>query len=515
MNVTVIGHAGLLIETEFGSITCDPWFEPAFLGSWFVFPRNDQLAPDLMDRITHPRFLYISHLHGDHLDESFLVEKMSKDVTVLLPGFPTDELERELRRLGFTRFEHLPNGEAVDFDGLEVMVCVETAVADGPQGDSLIVVSDGANRIVNQNDCRPHSFDLIAQLGPVDVQFLQYSGAIWYPMVYEVSPEEMTRLSRLKREAQLARAMQYVKLVDARAVVPFAGPPAFLDPDLFAVNDLGNPNSIFPDQTVFLELLEQASARGLFTVPGSVVHIAPGAITVTHSMSEEEARWPYEHKADALAAYAADWGPWLAAERASWTPPQPDLVGRLAAWWEPLLQSAPHLRAGVGANVLIRSGDSDVLIDFPAGEVRAWEGEDHAFRFTIGREVLETVVGRRAVDWSNALFLSCRFSAWRGGAYNEYVYNFFKSLSPERMARAEREAAAALQNDPSHIDEFRCGDFFVDRFCPHRQADLTTFGEVDGTILTCTLHGWQFDLETGTCLTSADRAIRSRRADAD
>ena len=43
MRATSLGHAGILIETEHGSIVCDPWFVPAFFGSWFVFPRNDRL----------------------------------------------------------------------------------------------------------------------------------------------------------------------------------------------------------------------------------------------------------------------------------------------------------------------------------------------------------------------------------------------------------------------------------------------------------------------------------------
>jgi UDP-MurNAc hydroxylase len=384
--------------------------------------------------------------------------------------------------------------------------CVETAVADGPLGDSLIVVSDGSARIVNQNDCRPHDLEQITSLGPIDLQFLQYSGAIWFPMVYELPVDEMAALSKRKRDAQLARAIRYVKMMGARSVVPFAGPPAFLDPELFSLNDLGDPNSIFPDQTVFLGLLAGVGASGLFTVPGSTISITADGISVTHASSEDAARRPYEHKAEALAEYAADWSPWLACERASWSAPQPDLVGRLAKWWEPLLRSAPHLRA----DVVIRSGDIDVIIDFPAAEVREFGGELHDFRFTIPREVLETVIARTAVDWSNALFLSCRFSAWRSGAYNEYVYNFFKSLSPERMARAEAEAAAAMQPDPDHIDEIRIGEFVVERFCPHRQADLSRFGELDRSVLTCTLHGWQFDLADGVCLTSADRRIRCR-----
>ena len=50
----------------------------------------------------------------------------------------------------------------------------------------------------------------------------------------------------------------------------------------------------------------------------------------------------------------------------------------------------------------------------------------------------------------------------------------------------------------------------VERYCPHRQADLAVFGEIDGGVLTCTLHGWRFDLETGRCLTADDRQLRVR-----
>ena len=117
-----------------------------------------------------------------------------------------------------------------------------------------------------------------------------------------------------------------------------------------------------------------------------------------------------------------------------------------------------------------------------------------------------------AVDWSDKLFLSCRFSAWRAGAYNEYLYNFFKSLSVERMQRTEAEAVRKIAPPPPS-DEIRIGDHIVERYCPHRRADLSVFGECDGNTLVCTLHGWKFDLDTGRCLTADDRRLRVRRAD--
>src|SRR6476659_2874572 len=99
MRATSLGHAGILIETDQASIVCDPWFVPAFFGSWFVFPRNDRLPERVQRAIERPDYLYVSHLHGDHLDATFLSEHIGHSATVLLPGYPTDELERTLRAL--------------------------------------------------------------------------------------------------------------------------------------------------------------------------------------------------------------------------------------------------------------------------------------------------------------------------------------------------------------------------------------------------------------------------------
>ena len=176
---------------------------------------------------------------------------------------------------------------------------------------------------------------------------------------------------------------------------------------------------------------------------------------------------------------------------------------------------APTLRAQVGANVLIRAGDLPILIDFPAGRVRVHDGEEYGFRFDIPRELVETVVAQRAVDWSNSLLLSCRFTAWRAGEFNEYVYNFLKSLSRERMRRAEAEVVRKLTpvDDLADEPDIRIGDFVVQRRCPHRKADLAAFGEIDGCEFVCTLHGWRFDLETGRNKTASDQPLRIRRAD--
>ena len=523
MRATSIGHAGILIETDAGSIVCDPWFHPAFFASWFPFPRNDQLSDDLRTRIEQADFLYISHLHGDHHDEPFLRDHFRRDIPILLPGYPTREQQRTLKALGFTEFIRTEHTAPLQIaPGLTVAIHIETSITDGPGGDSALVVDDGTSILVNQNDCRTHDLAELRKHGPVDLHWLQFSGAIWYPMVYEMPDDEMHRRCADKIEAQFARALRYVENVDARFVVPSAGPPAFLDPELFGLNMIdGTEASIFPDQTEFLARLDAIARHGVMNIPGTTIDVEPDRIAVTHPIPEADVARIFTDKRAYLQQYQSDWMPWLEREKASWNPENSDLLATLKAWWEPLLDLCPQLRTQVDANVLIRCIDADeplnVIIDFPKGEVREYEDDPFEFRFDIGRPLVEAVAAQRAVDWSNSLLLSARFTAWRSGEFNEYVYNFLKSLSRERIRRAEdevvRKFTSAEELAAEAEDDIRVGDYIVQRRCPHRNADLTAFGEIDGDEFVCTLHGWRFDLETGECLTAVDRPLRIRRAD--
>jgi UDP-MurNAc hydroxylase len=508
MRITFLGHAGCFVETEHGSVLCDPWFNPAYFSSWFPFPRNDGLD---ISELAAPDYLYISHLHRDHFDPEWLVANVHKEARVLLPEFGIDLLARELRAIGFHDFVRTKHGERVDLDGLGVTILAMTSPADGPLGDSAIVLDDTTARVLNQNDARPGDLDALHALGPFDAQLLQFSGAIWYPIAYDFPPEEKERLARAKRVDEMERAERYVKAVGAAHVLPCAGPPCFLDPDLFEFNDLTrDPANIFPDQPVFLE---QLAAHGIdnahLIVPGSVVDVEAGACTVTHP-SDDAASAPFAHKREYLEQYRRDWSDRLTADRAGWARPGHDLVAELAAWFEPLLVQAPITSAGVAGNVVLDLGDPDtnVCIDFVESEVRVWRGEPYVYKVDVDRALIETLVADHTEDWVNALFLSCRFTAHRDGGFNEFVLTFFKALSAERMAYVERAHGAARLR----TDEFFDRDGWrIERWCPHRQADLSRFGEIDDGVLTCSLHHWRFDLATGDCLTSDDRHLRCER----
>lgn len=99
MQVTSVGHAGFRIDTAAGAILCDPWVNPAYFGSWFVFPDNSELDWDALGDCD---YLYVSHLHKDHFDPETLRAHVNKDAVVLLPDFPSRTSNASWRSWAFT-----------------------------------------------------------------------------------------------------------------------------------------------------------------------------------------------------------------------------------------------------------------------------------------------------------------------------------------------------------------------------------------------------------------------------
>ena len=498
MEITFLGHAGLFIETRYGSILCDPWFNPAYFASWFPFPSNEEVD---VAKISHPTYLYISHLHYDHFDPQFLREHIWKEAIVLLPDYPLDHLERSLRDVGFTKFIRTKNGQAVDVDGLRFMIMAMVAPMDGAIGDSGLIVDDGEVRIFDQNDSRPVDLDLLARFGPYDAHFVQFSGAIWYPMVYQFPEKMVQALGRKKRENEMARALRYIQQLDAAFVIPSAGPPCFLDDHLFHMNDFDrDPNNTFPDETVFLEYIQSHGLNnGLLMIPSSVATLGKGTCSVVHPLPDEQVRAIFSQKRAYLEAYKVRKQPLIDALKASWRRGQVDILSSLRDWFEPLLEQADLTCVGINGRVLLDCGTQKVMLDFQRRQVYAWSEEEWDYRFFIDPALVEHCIMHHAEDWVNEIFLSCRFEAQRKGPYNEYIFSFFQCLSPERIQYAENyyKRQAVVQQQLWESDGYR-----IQRRCPHQKADLARFAHIENGILTCTLHGWQFELATGRCLTS-------------
>jgi UDP-MurNAc hydroxylase len=503
------------IDTAAGSILCDPWVNPAYFASWFPFPDNSQLDWETLGQVD---YLYVSHLHRDHFDAAHLRRFISKKAAVLLPDYPTSELEDELRELGFTSFINTRTEQVVELDGgLRVMIQALTSPTDGPIGDSALWVEYDGVRLLNQNDARPSDLSVFGALGHVHAHMLQFSGAIWYPMVYELPQAAKTAFGKQKRDRQFDRTCRYVDDLKASYVFPIAGPPCFLDDDLWRFNDIfGEVGNIFPDQQVFITEYEKiGGTNGVILLPGSVAEITPDGCETTHPVPDV-AQF-FADKRLHLEEMRERKRPIIEAERAAWRHPEVDVLKEMKRRIEPLLDESIYLAEGVGGPVRFdlvgHDGESveSILIDFPGKEVRWYADEKVRYRFRTERALVEHLLHTGEVDWVNSLFLSCRFSAARIGQYNEFVYAFFKCLSEERLQYSEGwydEHERAVD-----AEDVTIGDWLVQRRCPHLKADLSRFGLLEGDQLTCQLHGWRFDLASGRCLTSVGRTIRARKAD--
>ncbi len=334
-------------------------------------------------------------------------------------------------------------------------------------------------------------------------------------MTYDLPEATRNELGREKRSRQFDRTIRYIDDLKARWVFPIAGPPCFLDDELWALNDLhDDAANIFMDQQAFIDHYEERGYdNGMILLPGSVAELTGDECTLRHPV--RDVRCFFAHKAEHLRAYRDRQRPVIEAEKASWRHPEIDVFDELRQRVEPLLSQSTVLADRVGGPVLLQlvaeNGDAteSLVIDFDARQLRRYADEAVRYRFTTERTLVEHLLYTGEVDWVNSLLLSCRCSAKRHGPYNEAVFVFLKCLSPERMQYAEGWYAAQAADD----DDVPLDGWVVQRRCPHMKADLSRFAVIDGNVLTCQMHGWQFDLDTGRCLTSADLEIRAQRAD--
>ncbi|SDQ14716.1 Rieske 2Fe-2S domain-containing protein [Microbacterium sp. cf332] len=510
MRITGLGHAGMFIETAGGSILCDPVVGPSFFGSWFPFPDNRGLD---WERFGRADFLYISHRHRDHFDPALLRAHVPTDIRVLLPDYPTDDLERDLRDLGYENIIYTQAGVPLEFGDLKVMVTPLRAPSDGPIGDSSLSVDDGTASILNQNDSHPLDLEKLLSFGTPEAYFTQVSGAIWWPMVYDLPQDAKQNFAQLKRDAQNKRAMYYIDKVDAPHVFPMAGPPMFLRDELFRYNGWGEQDdSIFTDQAQFLAHMaeERPDQKGYLFVPGTQVDLNGGELEISQTLYTDAEierifsdKWAYlaEQRDSRQAEVRAE------VERRAPILPPDEMLAAIKQWWEPLLRRARTIRNGVGGMVRFRIGDLDMVVDFPKAKVREYAGEECIYWYTIPADLVSTNIRDHEIDWSNSIFLSMQFEVGRSGKFNEFLTTFLKCLSRDRIEYVENWYAE--QSDQTEDAEL--GDWTVQRRCPHLRADLTKTGKIEDGVLTCSLHDWKWDLATGRCLTTQGHPIRSSR----
>lgn len=431
MRVTYYGQACTLIEAAGRRILTDPWLtEGAYFGTWYHthLLADAGVTPESVRKDVD--YVFLSHEHEDHLDRHTL-SFFPRDIPLLICRFTTAKFRNYLKSLGFTNLHELDSGEPLDLgDGLEVTIF---GTAEYTNDSAILVAGDGCT-VFNETDCKLPYNDLERlRERHIDIGFYMFSGANWYPMLYENSPEVKLDQVRRRRRSLVRGFVERVKLTRPKIAVPAAGPCTVLDPDLLWLNS--KEHGIFVDPE---EALQAARAAG---VPSEVVNMAATDVWDSTTGIERHApaafRLPREEYIAGAAARLADT---IRARKAAEAPAGSDLPELLSAYFENHVAAQdPDIRARIGAKVGLHvSGPQGGAwtVDFTRREgpfVREGLADDWNYRIDVEDKLIYPFVSG-AEPFLEDLFLSLRLNlARRPDVYNDPLYNFFYEPDPQKL----------------------------------------------------------------------------------
>ncbi|MEX0967268.1 MAG: MBL fold metallo-hydrolase [Bacteroidia bacterium] len=501
MKISSIGHAGLKVQTKDALILIDPWLSPSgnFQGSWFQFPDNAHVLED--DELYHPTAIVISHEHLDHCDPWFL-SKVDPGVPVIVPKYPSPVLKQKIWQGGERPIVEVPQWETYEIvPGTTVFF-----VSEPPMNhDSAIIIQSEGHTLLNMNDARLFPMQLrdIKQKvgGVINLFAFQGAGASWFPMVYNFDEEKKDQLRKQKRSAKLSYCFRCMKIVEPVMGLPFAGPPAFLDPVLFQYNK-EMEGGIFPDQFEVASYLRKKGVENITVLlPGDTWSTVGKEKTEDAFWFKQDLqdRWAY------LRAYQSSRESEIRKIYDDHPEPESSLWKPFKEYFEWLLGLNSYFNEKIDMRVgfeIEGSGGGNWYVDFRKDRQEVGQGiEDCGYIYSFDSRWLPPIL-RKEVAWED-FFLSLRFRARRNpDRYNDHLLGLLKFADEEALREVQTFETQPKSDEriTVHVDG---NTYSVSRYCPHAGNDLLTTGEVlPGGILRCLAHHYDFDLNTGNCITS-------------
>ena len=431
MRVTYFGQACTLTEVAGRKLLTDPWLtEGAYFGTWF---HTHLLADAGVTPATFPKdidYLFLSHEHEDHLDAETL-RHFPPDIPVLICKFATPKFRRYLEALGLTNIVEVPSGQRLDLGGGLAVTVFRTA--EYTNDSALLVEGDGCT-LFNETDCKL-SFPDYERLAwqEIDIGFYMFSGANWYPIMYDYPEDAQLELVRRRRGALLRSFVQRVKVTRPRIAVPAAGPCTVLDPDRLWLNS--------PERGIFIDPAEAVAALEAAKVPSRPLYLAATDVWDSRTGVELRAPAPFrlprqEYIRDASERLA----PAIRVRREREEPAGADLGERLVSYFNAAVAAqTPAVRRRIDTKLaLVVAGPQGGAwtVDFTGagpGYVREGVAPDWTYRLEIEDKVLYRFLTGR-VPFFEHILLSLRVRcARRPDEYNEPLYHFLYEPDPEKL----------------------------------------------------------------------------------
>jgi UDP-MurNAc hydroxylase len=499
--VTFLGQAGIFVEYKDLAILCDPWLSKTggFLASWHQFPKNESIEWKSLRKATH---LYVSHRHQDHFDREFL-RTLPNDIEVLCPNHLSGTVWKKMRALGFKNIALLGSWQTKKL-GRDVTA---TMILDPVKylEDSSLLLELGAFKLLDKNDCQlgeEYSKKLAER--SIDLLFAQFSGAQYYPVLYEYGLKEKQQKIDLFVSNLKSSFKQRVNWISPKVVVPSAGPACFLDQDVFHLNF----GSIFPDAIEFeKDVADGIGARYEVMTPGQ-------ALTIPEMKKIGDGELvAYENKKQYLLQYSKERKPIIHHYISSIAPPRASLYNELKKHLEDVSKKSEYLTRRV--NCLVRFeitgiNSFDLYADFRSGEMLCSRESKEPPNYVIklDSKYLNLILNEE-LSWED-FFLSMRLSLKRNpDVYNWPLFALLRFGYSKPLLKVIEQISIDATKE-SFIVDANGSKYEIQRYCPHAGEDLKKATVENGTI-TCCRHFWSFDLETGKCLSGGNADLKTKK----
>jgi len=497
MLTTYLGHASFMIEH--GGVQClvDPWFSHhgAFLCSWHQFPENSDLD---LEAVRNVDFIAISHEHQDHFDLEFL-KTVSQSTTVLIPEYKHKYLLNMIKNntpLRVIEVKYKNKFElAPDFSILALNQIVPI------QMDNSWIFESPECTVAHVNDMAltKDDIDWLRENYKINYLLHQYSGANWYPHIYEYDENIKKELSSKKVLNKFHHCVTNFLNLNAEYLIPCAGPPCFLDDDddLFELNF--KESSTFPSVDTFYQYVEGLGLadRVILCLPNDIVSPSKDVNLVLDHPAYKDKRAYLEQYKDKRKSIIQNYKKSIS----NYAEPDQRLMSKFKNCLEPLIESSAFFRREIGGKVLFNIGEQHkYLVNFRKrkNQVTEWDGhEQFSYSYRISNQYMNMILDGQLL-WEE-LFLSCRFTASRYPDVHNQALQTFLYYSDDNMYKVYEEFFTRQKKQEKFEIIHEGQKYLIGRYCPHALADLST-GKIVGGEIVCPAHGWSFSLKDGKCL---------------
>ena len=485
------------MKTDKVSVVTDPWFSKtgAYESSWFQYPDNTDID---FEWVSDLDYVCISHEHEDHCDIEFL-KKLNPSTKIVTANFINKRYIQLLQDNLVNEIIEVDNKTTFEMGDIKYTPIIQIPMG---QEDSAMIFEMGDDVILNFNDMKPSQKDLDWIKKRYNVTYLlkQYSGASWYPLVYDYDDDKMYELCKDKRLFKYQVILNVIKELNPKFYIPFAGPPCFLRDDTYHINFL--VENTFPNEVdiynFFKENHPKISEKFMVLMPGDLVG-DEWEHNLQHECFTDRVSYlkKYKDRRKHIIKETTD-----RIEKVDYS-----LLKKSIKYFYPLMRSSTRLCNNIGGSVLFNvNGDYEekIILDFVNKKVKLLDGDNYFYEFDIQGKWLNHILENR-MTWEE-FFLTLNFKARRKpDMYNEHLMAFLKLSDPVSYKEYEDFHFNKLEEEMFDL-KFDGEQYKCQRYCPHAKGDMSKGKIIDGKIV-CPTHNWKFSLPDGQCVTNKSKLI--------